>query len=39
VHRKLAEHFSAVKYGETKRMVQQVMHEEAALAATCAGFS
>ncbi len=29
---KLEEHLSAVNYAETKRMVQQVMHEEAALA-------
>ena len=32
LHLKLAEHLSAVNYDETKRMIQQVMHEEAAFA-------
>lgn len=32
VHHKLAEHLSASRYGETKTVIQQVMHEEAALA-------
>ncbi len=32
LHQKLAEHLSAVNYDETKRMIQQVMHEEAAFA-------
>lgn len=32
VHDKLARHFSGMEYSEAKRMVQQVMHEEAALA-------
>lgn len=32
LHQKLAKHLSAVKYDETKRMIQRVMHEEAAFA-------
>jgi len=31
VHRSLAEHLSAIKFGETKRMIQQVMRDDAAV--------
>jgi hypothetical protein len=34
LHQKLAEYLSAVNYDETKRMIQQVMHEEASFAHT-----